>query len=427
MNKQANTHFGFIRNDIIYILLICLLPLPYLFSDTVILNYTDMYSYLGVVEDFQNGNQSFFFTRSRTNLFPLILWLHFKLFGTSLLAIKYLYVFVLTILLIECKIIGRLLFKNNSGMITAILVCTSYTFIHFLYFPHIDLLLLVMIIACLIVMFIALEHKPGSPSWMAFSGVLIGMSFLLKEAAIWLFFFVPVYSLLKHVKLKQIIKQWCIQLLPLLLITAPIIYYNYDGLYGRYVNYPMKWFALMFSGDTVILYSNAGGIYQQKASFLNMFTFLLAPIFWQWESTLPIPKNLIILEQVLIVSTGLYYFIRKTTLPNSKLFLLTALIVFLPRYIVFSVNAYKIRQVLPFFFVLYPILGNGLYHVFIKCKSSLLPYTELRRIRMAMVLLVFTFYALRMMFCIDGMTFTLNSAEFNYQRRQIIPLHSETK
>ena len=427
MNQRADTRFGFIRNNIIYIVLICLLPLPYLFSDTVILNYMDMYQYLDVVEDFQNDNQSFFFTPRRTNLFPLILWLNLKIFGNALLAIKFLYVFVIMLLLLECLILGRLLFKNDSGIVTAILICTSYTFAHFLYFPHIDLLLLVMLLACLIVMFIALEHKPDSPLWMAFSGSLIGLSFLLKEAAIWLLFFVPVYSLLKHVKFKQLMKQWCIQLLPLLLIAAPIIYYHHDGFYGRYIDYPMNWFALMFSGDTVVLSHNAGGVFQQKASFLNMFTFLLAPIFWQWEPILPIPKNLIILEQVIIVSTGLYYFIRKTTLPHSKLFLLTVLIVFLPRYIVFSVNAYKIRQVLIFFFVLYPILGNSLYRVLIKCKSSLLPYTELRRIQTATVLLVFTFYALRIMFCIDGMTFTLNSAEFNYQRRQIIPLHSETK
>jgi len=418
---------NWLRNNIIFIALIIAMPLPHLFSNTVILNYMDMFQYLKVVRDFQNDHWSLFFSNTRTNLYPLFLFVNFKIFGTNLLAIKYLHVFVLTCLLLECWLLGKLLFNNNSGVITAILVCTSYTFTHFLFSPHIDLLLLTMLLLSLIVTFIALERKPNSAFWMACSGILIGISFLLKESALWLLFFVPVYSILKHLKIKEAIKRWCIQLAPLLIIAAPVLYYQYNWFFARYINYPMNWISLMFSGDTVILSENAGGYLQQEASFLNMFTFLLAPIFWQWEPILPIPKNLIILEQVIIVGGGLYYFIKKTSLPNSKIFLLTVLIVFLPRFIVFSVNAYKIRQVLPFFFVLYPILGNGLYHVLIKCKSSLLPYTEVRRIRIAMVLFVFTFYALRMMFSIDGMTLTLNSAEFNYQRKQILPLQSEVK
>jgi len=284
-----------------------------------------------------------------------------------------------------------------------------------------------MLLLSLIVTFIALERKPDSVFWMVCSGVVIGISFLLKESAIWLLFFVPVYSLLKRVKIKEAMKGWCIQLAPLFIIAVPIIYHHHNWFYMRFISYPIDWISLMFSRNTVILSDYAGGYLQQEATFLSMFTFLLAPIFWQWEPILPIPKNLIILEQVIIAGGGLYYFIRKTSLPNSKIFLLTVLIVFLPRYIVFSVNAYKIRQVLIFFFALYPIIGNGLYHAFIKCKFSLLPYTELRRIRMAMVLLVFTFYILRMTFCIDGIMYTLNSAEFNYQRRQILPLQSEVK
>jgi len=429
LNKQAYMKriSQWMRTNSVYIAIISVLPLPFLFSDTVVLNYMDMYDYLEVVKEFQNGHWSLFFTKTRTNLFPLILFLNFKIFGANLLAIKYLYVFVMVILLLECWILGKLLFKNNSGIIAAILACTSYTYVHFLYFPHIDLLLLAMLILCLIVMFVAVELKSDSKAWLLLSGLLLGLTILLKESALWLLFIVPIYSLLTRLKLKRALKIWCIQLVPLILLAGPFILSHHNAFYRRYINKLFFWISVICSGDTSRIHNLAGGVFQPEASLFNIFTFPFAPILWQWEPIFPTPNNLILFEQLTILLIGVLFFVSKSTVSQSKMFLVAILIVFMPRYIVFSVSGYKLRQVLITFFIFYPILGNWIYRFIIKLKIAMKSYTDIRRIRMGMVLFVFTFYILRMTFCIDGIAYTLNSAEFNYQRRQILPLQSEVK
>jgi len=181
MNDNFQLLFCWLRKNSIVIALMLVLPAPYLFSDLIVLNYTDMYQYLDVVKAFRNDHLSLFFhTGTRTNLFPLILYINFELFGTDLFAIKCLNAIVLAVLSVECFVLGKLLFKNNSGIITAVFVSTSYTFAHFVYFPHIDLSVLATIILCLIVLFFVLERKPESNVLMFFSGVLIGLSCLLK-------------------------------------------------------------------------------------------------------------------------------------------------------------------------------------------------------------------------------------------------------
>ena len=427
MNDNFQVLFRWLRKNSIVIALMLVLPAPYLFSETVVLNYMDMYPYLRVVRDFSNHHLSLFFTETRTNLFPLILFVNFKLWGTDLMALKYLNIAVLAGLLIECLILGKLLFKNNSGIITAILVCTSYTFVHFVYFPHIDLLLLTALILCLIVLFVALERKPESSAWMFFSGVLIGLSFLLKESAIWLLFFTPVYLILRRATFKQIVKKWCWQLLPLGLIAVPMIYAHHQAFYYRYIYKLIFWKALILSQDPERLIDYANFVTRPDYSVLRVFTFPLAPVFWQWDSMFPVPDILIVSEQILILTAGLCYFLKKTPETETKMFLLAIFIVFLPRYIVVAISGYKIRQVLITFFIFYPILGNLLYNSGIRMKTALLPYTQLQRVQASMVLLMLAFYFIRMLFLTEGIAYTLHSAEFHYQRRVVLPLHAEIK
>ncbi|MEW6139809.1 MAG: glycosyltransferase family 39 protein [Thermodesulfobacteriota bacterium] len=337
---------GKFRKDLIYPAVISLLlPAPFLLGSTVLLNYLDMYYYLKLADTIQDGELAPFLSTSgfRTAAFPLLLHWSLGLFGRSLLALKYLETVCLALICLQSWAIGRLLMKNNSGLLAAILVCTSYTFAHFLYFPHLDMPLLVLMNLGLLVLAVACKGENPETKWLILSGLAIGATCLFKETAILLLIVFPSWSLLHRTfLLSTTLWRWTLQLLSAGVVLVPV-------LIGRSAH-------LMVFAEKIYRESFApsgAGPHSLDVSLVRLVTYPLYPVYWQWQDLLPVPTTLIAVEHVFLLATAACYVFVSPAPANAKRFLLAILIAFLPLYVYVTIQGYKIRQLLMMVFVLY--------------------------------------------------------------------------
>lgn len=392
---------------------------PFFLTDRVVLNYMDMYLYLDIVRDMANGDYRLFATPTRTNLFPLLLHGWFEVLGYDLVNLRWFYCICLALIGIQTWLIGWLLFGNCSGLIAALLVITSYTFGHFIYFPHIDLVLLLFINFCLILLKIAFNSEKNGFGIFIMSGLAIGVAFLIKEAAIWLLFFIPVYSFLTKVKIRQICKTWSGQILPFLIPAGMILVFSGKNFIIRYSNRINK-IILAMSGDNGLIAHHNSGWYAQGLDHLSppikLVFFLFLPIYWQWDQQLPVPKVLICLEQLTIVGSFLFFLIFVRNQKLAKIFIIAVLILYLPRFLYVAVAGSKMRQILPFFYILYLPLGQLCYLWLMRFNDFFTQYFGVLKARISVVIVVLAVVSIRFGLFFNGIDYTLNSADVYYQR-----------
>jgi hypothetical protein len=403
------------------ILLLVSFVFPFLLSGRVVFNYMDIYLYLDRVKEMNSGSFKLFATQTRSNFFPLLLYSWFEAFGYTLAAVRWLYCLFLMMLSVQSWLLGRLLFNNESGIITALFVTTSYTFAHFVYFPHIDLVLLVFMNFCFLLMGYAFTLTRGRYMLFFLSGLAIGTAYLVKEAAVWLLFFIPLYALLTRKGVRLFVASWGAQLLPFLLTAGVIIVSSGSSFIQRYSHRFEKLYRFFDHGSRVRLITEQNsGWYTQGLDHLpsvaKILLFLFIPIFWQWDAMLPVPKALLCVEQVLLVAAFVWYLLFFPGHGDAKIFLLAVLLLFLPRFLYVAVAGSKVRQVLPFFFILYLPLGHLVSVLMKRIYSYFLPYSGMQRARFVIVLLLTCLYLTRLGLFFNGMDYTLNSADAFYSR-----------
>jgi len=393
--------------------------MPFLLTDRIVLNYMDMYLYLDIIRDMANGDYRLFATPTRTNLFPLILYGWFEWLGYDLVNLRWFYCLCLGLIGVQTWLIGWLLFKNWSGLLAALFVVTSYTFGHFVYFPHIDLVLLLFINFCLILLIIAFHSEKHETGMYVMTGLAIGTAFLVKEAAIWLLFFVPVYSLLIKIKMRDVCRRWGVQLLPFLLPAGLIFAFSGKNFIIRYSDRINK-IILSISGDNgLILQHNSGWSAQgldHLSPLIKLIIFLFLPIYWQWDNLLPVPKVLICAEQLLIICSFLFFLLFVRDHGLAKAFIIAVLILYLPRFLYVAIAGSKVRQVLPFFYILYLPLGHLCYLLLVRLHDLVERYTGTFKAGIAVTLVIFVVVSMRLGLFFNGIDQTLNSADVYYQR-----------
>lgn len=336
-------------------------------SDGILLNYSDMYYYLRIVEDMANGEFSLFATKTRTNLFPLLLYGWLEFFGYSLESIRFFYLVCITIVSVQALILGSLLFNFISGVLSCFFVLTSFTFLHFVYFPHIDLVLLLFINFSLITIALALKFKERELYFFLLSGIFIGFSLLIKESAIWLVFLLPFYFLLEKRKLSSKCTCLFVQLIPFLSVFFCILAFSGKDFFVRYLTKINRIIDTLMSGDNVLVNAQHAGWAAYGLDHLfpwvKAFLFFFFPIFWQWENLVPVPRILIVCEQA-VLFFSFFIFLRKKS--EAKLFICSALLVFFPRFLYVAIAGAKLRQSLPFFYIFYLPLGYIFFLTFVK-------------------------------------------------------------
>lgn len=371
---QAKTAKWF-NYDYLIVIIICIIPLPYLFSDYVAFTYVDMYGYVKRALDFENGKMNWFHNRSggRSNLFPLLLYLSFYVFGKSLLAIKYLYFSLLVIVLLESWLLGKILFKNNSGLIVAIFIGTSFVHVHFLYFPHIDLPLLVLMNLCLIVLYVSLNKETQSKRWFFLSGILIGLTFLFKQTVILFLFIIPVYALLtKEYKNKVIFRNWIIQIIGSTIILIPVIMINISTVLSL---------AQRFGDSTVGKPHVLSGIIPH----------FFHPVFAHLKS-----RGLVLFDQIMIFTGLILLVVAKFENKKAKQFLFATLIVYIPWILWVASKGNNYRQLLFPTFILFFMLGSVIYLLLEKIKSKVNEKYRFSNFNIVIIVLLATVYFARL-------------------------------
>lgn len=401
------------------ICLICTV-LPLFSSQIVILNYMDMYLYLSIVEDMLHGKFTLFATPTRTNFYPFMLYCWFELFGYELSSLRLFYIVVLELIALQTWVLGRLLFQNQSGLIGAVLVVSSYTFGHFTYFPHIDLVLLVFINFSLIAFLLVYGSEKSKPWPWILTGGCIALAFMVKEAGIWLILFLPIFSLLKRVKFRTLAQTWCIQLLPFLAAAAVLVVLSGKGYVVRYLSRLDKLTNFFVEGSgRLITKQNSGWVEQgldHLTPFAKIFLFSISPIFWQWQNSLPVPHLLVGFEQAVLWIALAWFLLFVPGYGTAKAFILTVLFIYMPRFLYVAIAGSKVRQVLPVFYVPYLPLGLMIYLLFQKfygviesCSGRQKAFIFLAACGLALV-------GIRYGLFFNGIDQTINSADIFYSR-----------
>ena len=393
---------------------------PLFSSRVVTLNYMDMYLYLGIAEDMLHGKFVLFATPTRTNFYPFMLYCWFELCGYELSSLRLFYIVVLELIALQTWVLGWLLFRNHSGLIGAILVVSSFTFGHFTYFPHIDLVLLLFInfslIACLIV-----YRSEMTESWpWVLTGGCIALAFMVKEAGIWLILFLPIFSLFMWVQLKSIAIAWCFQLLPFLAAATGLVAHSGKGYVSRYLSRLNK-IANYFTEDSgrLITRHNSGWIEQgldHLTPLAKIFIFSISPIFWQWQNSLPVPYLLIGIEQVMLWVALVWFLFFVPGYRTAKACILAVLMIFMPRFLYVAIAGSKVRQVLPVFYVLYLPLGLMVYLLFQKLYIFINSSSGRKRAIIFVGVCVLAMVGIRYGLFFNGIDHTLNSADIFYKR-----------
>jgi len=341
---------------------IIFLPLPYLFSDLIFLNYGDMYIYIRKACEIGAGNINLIAVGDRTALFPFILHLLFKLFGYSLFPIKAFCVFLLSVLCVQAWIICRVLTGNNSGIISSFFIATSFVFGHFAYFPHIDLLLIVCLNFCLLVLYKAVRAQKNQFKWIFLSGLFFGMTYALKQVSIVLVLLLPLYFVFsERALLFRIFKAWGVQLLGLSIFLVPIAILSHHNFFGYVWSYAKN-----------IHQSDGATIFSHDPSMLRMLTYYFDPVFWQWDKVLPYNIVAVRFDQIIALLAFILFLYCSNLERKAKSFILLTVLIFLPLYTFVAYKGYKLRQLLFPEFVIFLTVGPVVqYFLMSKLKSRL--------------------------------------------------------
>jgi len=389
---QNHKFMMWIKNNYLAILIIILIPVPYLCFGDLFFSYGDMYGYVERALTF--GSEDWAWSHrsgGRLNLFPLLMHLSFVVFGKNLISIKYLFTLLLIIILFECWFMGKLFFNNNSGLIAAILIGTSFTYTHFLFLPHIDFPLLMLMNICLIVLYICLkeEIKPGR--WFFLSGLLIGSTFLFKQTVFLFIFIVPVFALLTNqYKNRELFNKWLIQIAGCLLVVIPSIIINYAK--------------VLKISEKQIRKTN---LVMSKANFIGrFFQYFLTP----FENDLKFKHIMVSFDQVMIYISLIFFGLIKSEGRKEKLFLLATIITFTPWIIYQASRTGHYRQLLFPTFILFLMLGNVLFIFYEKITNKLKSKYNLLSYKTLLCLLLATIYFSRL--------FILSSCLIVYQEKK---------
>jgi len=368
-----------IKNNCLGILIIILIPVPYLFFGDIFFTYSDMHEYTQQALTF--GSEEWAWSHrsgGRLNLFPLLIHLSFVVFGKNIFSIKCLFFFVFVVILFECWLMGRLFFNNNSGLIAAILIGTSFAHAHFLFLPHIDLPLLMLMNICLILLFVCLkeEIKPGR--WFFLSGLLIGSTFLFKQTVFLFIFIVPVFALLTNQY-----KNRLMQIAGCLLVVIPSIVMNYAKVLEILENQIRK-----------------TNYYMSTANFIGRFF----EYFWTpFKNDLKFKHIMASFDQVMIYSGLISFALIKSEDRKAKPFLLATIITFCPWIIYQASRTGHYRQLLFPTFILFLMLGNVLYLLYEKHKDKLKSKYSPLSYKMLLGLILASIYFSRLFILSDGL------------------------
>ncbi len=383
-----------------------LLPLPYLFGNLIVLNYADMYMYIKKACEIGTASIDPIVVHDRTALFPFTLHLLFEVFGYSLYSIKVFHIFLLSVLCVQSWMICRMLTGNNSGVISSVFIATSFVFGHFAYFPHIDLLLTVCLNFCLLVLYEAVRARKDQFKWIFSSGLLLGLTYALKQTAIVLVALLPLYLvLLERASLPRILKLWGIQLLGLSVFLVPITILSYPNSFGyvwimaKNIHQPL--------GQCQI---------PPPLSLTRTLTYYFDPILWQWD----MPYNVVMVrvDQIAALLSFILFLCWSNVERKAKGFVFLAVLIFLPWYVFVAYKGWKLRQLLFPEFLIFLTIGPLIHYLFIGKIKPRISRNNWLRVAVGLGLLLCAIYGLRI-YSIDR-TIQKNVTEARtrgYQRR----------
>lgn len=324
-----------------------ILPVPYLLSDLVYLNYGDMYRYLKFAIAFDFGTFRLFTIDDRTTLYPFILSCLFKGFGYSLYAIKVFDIVILSLICCQAWLICRKLFGNNSGIISAFFIVSSFVFGNFAYFPHIDILLLFFLNCCLLLLHKSATTKRKQTKWILLSGLFIGLTYALKQSVIILVIFLPVYLWrVERFSIYRAAGLWAVQLVGISVFLVPIIIASYPLSFGYMSHYAN-------------LINHAEGALQlsRDPSFMRILTYFFNPVLWQWDNILTYNAGMVTLDQIIGFGSFIVFIGWCQVEKKSKAFIILMVLIFIPWYVYVAFKGLKIRQLLFPEFLIFLTIG----------------------------------------------------------------------
>jgi len=365
-----------------------LLPMPYLFGDLIYLNYADMYLYLRKALEMGAGQVELFIIQDRTALFPFILHVLFELFGYSVFSMKAFYVFIFSVLSVQAWIMCRVFVGNNSGVISSLFIASSFLFGHFAYFPHIDLLLVVCLNFCLLVLYRAVCVHTNRFRWIFLSGLCIGLTYTLKQTAIVLLIFFPVYLLfVERVSFLKIIKLWMMQLLGLSVILIPIIILSYPDC-----------FAYAFGYMKAIRQPEGAEEFSRDLSVVRILTYFFNPVLWQWDEILPYNVFMVGFDQAIALLSFVLLLTWTDVKKETKAVFLIAVLIFLPWYVHVAYKGHKLRQLLFPEFLMFVTVGPVVHNVLTRMLRTRVSTKSWLHLTVMMGLLLCVIYGVRTYF-----------------------------
>jgi 4-amino-4-deoxy-L-arabinose transferase-like glycosyltransferase len=365
---------------------VLLLPLPYLFSDLFSLNYADMYMYLNKAFQMDRGSINLFVKYDRSALFPFLLHLLFQLFGCSVHSIKGFYVFLLSVLCLQAWMICRVLTGNNSGIISAFFIASSFVFGHFTCLPHVDFVLVVCLNFCVLVLYKAVRAGKHQFKWIFLSGLLLGLTYALKQTAIVLVVVLPLYGVFsQRASLSRIIKLWGVQLIGVSIFLVPIAILSYPESFGY-----------LWAFANSINQPTGAGQFSRSPSLLRIFTYWFDPVLWQWDRIARYDVVMVRADQIISL-VSFVLFVRYGNLERKpKQFLILTVLVFLPWYMFVAYKGNKMRQLLFPTFMVYLSVGPLVQYFLINRAKHRLSRIRWLCLAAGLSVLLFSTYGFRL-------------------------------
>ena len=125
---------------------------------------------------------------------------------------------------------------------------------------------------------------------------------------------------------------------------------------------------------------------------------------------------MISLEQIILWASLVWFLFFVSGFGTAKAFILTVLLIFMPRYIYVAIAGSKVRQVLPVFYVLYLPLGLMMYLLFKKLYVIIENSSGRKRAIIFVGVCVLAMVGIRYGLFFNGIDHTLNSADIFYKR-----------